>query len=364
MKSIGVKILVAVLVLVIIAAGVLLGIKFMNNKDNVNETEEQVEEAKKEPEIKEPQIFKGTDRPIAVMIDNHIQAMPQVGLNSAYLIYEIIVEGGQTRMMALYKGVDLEKIGPLRSSRHYFLDYALENDAIYVHWGWSPKAQSDISSLKVQNINGGFESSTAFWRDKEWQRTRDLEHTGVTSTKSILEVAKRKGYTTTSTKKSVLNYVGNEFELDSKIDAKEVTIPYSTSNTVKYEYDETTKRYTRYSRNKKQVDATTDEALTVKNIIITKCKNWSLNDGENKGRQDIGNVGTLEGYYITNGKAIKITAEKSSRTAQTVYKDLEGNEIKVNDGNTFIQICPIDSQIEIEPGEVATTETTTNTVNQ
>ena len=58
----------------------------------------------------------------------------------------------------------------------------------------------------------------------------------------------------------------------------------------------------------------------------------------------------IKGYYITNGKAIEITAEKSSRNAQTVYKDLEGNEIKVNDGNTFIQICPIDSDIEIEPG--------------
>lgn len=60
------------------------------------------------------------------MIDNHKGAWPQVGLNSAYSVYEIIVEGGETRLMALFKGVDLEKIGPVRSARHYFLDYALE----------------------------------------------------------------------------------------------------------------------------------------------------------------------------------------------------------------------------------------------
>lgn len=60
-------------------------------------------------------------------------------------------------------------------------------------------------------------------------------------------------------------------------------------------------------------------------------------------------------YYITNGKAIEITCEKTSRTAQTVYKDLQGNEIKVNDGKTFIQICPINAKVTIE-GENKTTE--------
>ena len=62
-------------------------------------------------------------------------------------------------------------------------------------------------------------------------------------------------------------------------------------------------------------------------------------------RIKVDNVGTRDGYYITNGKAIKIKCEKKSRTEQTVYKDLNGNEIKVNDGNTFIQICPIDAEV-------------------
>ena len=66
------------------------------------------------------------------------------------------------------------------------------------------------------------------------------------------------------------------------------------------------------------------------------------------GRQTLNNVKTLDGYYITNGKAIKIKCEKSSRSSQTVYKDLEGNEINVNDGKTFIQICPIEADVELE----------------
>ena len=360
MKNIGIKILVVVLVLLIIAAGVLLGIKLTKGKDNILQVGEDVNSDENNAtvvELKEPKIFKGTDRPIAVMIDNHKGAMPQAGLNDAYMVYEIIVEGGETRLMALFKGANLDKIGPVRSSRHYYLDYALENDAIYVHFGWSPQAQSDISKLNVNNINGISESSTSFWRVKD----KYAPHNAVTSTEKILEIAKRKGYATTSTKESVLNYVADPVELDSKIEAKAVTIPYSDSNTVQYTYDETTKRYVRYSRGTKQVDWDTNETVTTKNIIVVKCENWTLNDGDNKGRQTLDNVKTLKGYYITNGKAIEITAEKSTRSSQTVYKDLEGNEIEVNDGNTFIQICPINSNIKIEPGE---TQATQNTVNE
>lgn len=349
-QSIGIKVLIVILAVLIIVAAILLGMKVAKDKEQKGEivtgSKENEQVGTTVVEVKEPKIFQGNDRPIAVMIDNHKGAMPQGGLNDAYLVYEIIVEGGESRLMALFKGVDLEKIGPVRSARHYFLDYALENDAIYVHYGWSPQAQSDITKLGVNNINGITESESSFWRTKD----KYAPHNVATSTEKILEIANRKGYATTSNKDSVLNYVAEEINLESNREATTVTIPYSVSNEVRYEYDSVTKRYTRYSRDTKQVDWQTKETVTTKNIIIVKCENWTLKDGTDKGRQTLDNVKALKGYYITNGKAIEITAEKSSRNAQTVYKDLEGNEIKVNDGNTFIQICPIDSDIEIEPG--------------
>ena len=78
------------------------------------------------------------------------------------------------------------------------------------------------------------------------------------------------------------------------------------------------------------------------------CDNYTLQDSENKGRQGLKNIGTFDGYYITNGNAIPIKCTKTSRESQTVYKDLEGNEININDGNTFINICPTDANIVIE----------------
>ena len=356
------KFFVTILIILILVAGGYLAYKYLTENNiipNITEQEGQaiaedkdnaiVVELEKEPE-KTVQIFKGTERPIAVMIDNHSDAWPQAGLNDAYIVYEIIVEGGESRLMACFKGANLEKIGPIRSSRHYFLDYAMENSAIYVHYGWSPQAQSDISNFKVNNINGIVESSKDFWRVKD----KSAPHNAVTSTAKILELAQKKKYSTESNAPSVLNYVVDEVILEEGKPAEKVTIPYSTHHTVSYEYDPETQMYIRFARGKKQTNWGTGEAITTKNIIITKARNYTLNDSENKGRQGLSNTGTLDGYYITNGKYIPITCTKTSRTSQTEYKDLNGNEINVNDGRTFIQICPLDSKIVFEPEPIET----------
>ena len=108
---------------------------------------------KKEEPIKIVDV-NSNSRPFAVMINNNKAVWGyQAGLQDAYITYEMIVEGGITRLMALFKDKNVSRIASVRSSRHYYLDYALENDAIYAHIGWSPQAQSDISSLGVNAIN-------------------------------------------------------------------------------------------------------------------------------------------------------------------------------------------------------------------
>lgn len=355
MEKGGIKALIIILVILIIAAGGTLAYKISKDKENKNtETEvSKVEEQKKEKEV---QVFKGNERPIAVMIDNHSDAWPQAGLNKAYMVYEIVVEGGETRLMALFKGQDLDKIGPVRSARHYFIDYAMENDAIYVHFGQSPQAQSDIKKYSINDINGIAEDGTTFWRVKD----KVAPHNAVTSTEKLIQSAKNKKFRTTSKEKSVLNYSAEEVNLENGISANEITIPHSDLQTVKYKYDEDSKKYVRYARGKEQTDWETKESVETKNIIITLCDNYTLSDVENKGRQGLKNIGTFDGYYITNGKAIKIKCTKNARDEKTVYKDLQGNEIKVNDGNTFVNICPTNAKVQIEGNEETVNEQTVN----
>lgn len=339
---------IALLIIILIAILVFKVSKDKANKNIQQEPENQIVEENKveEPvaEEKKINIYNGDERPIAVMIDNHKGAWPQAGLNKAYMVYEIIVEGGETRLMPVFKGQKLSEIGPVRSSRHYFLDYALENDAIYVHYGWSPQAKRDISSLGVNNINGITYGKSQFWR----VTTKAAPHNVLTSTSSILSIAKNKGYSTNSTSSSILNYVSEDVNLENGINASTITIPYSTLHKAQYKYDTKTQRYIRYARGTIQKDYSTKETITTKNIIIEFVENSSLNDGTKKGRQTISNIGTYKGYYITNGKAIKINCTKSTRKAKTVYRDLSGNIINVNDGNTWVNICPKDAKVKIE----------------
>lgn len=321
------------------------------------EVKEKIKKKKEPVVVKKLQIFNidSKTRPIAVMINNHAQARPyHSGLDKAQIVYEFIVEGGITRMLAVFKDQNLDRIGPVRSSRHYYLDYAMENDAIYVHWGWSPQAEADIRRYGINNLNGLYDPG--FTRDKNLIGKINLEHTAITSTAGINNAIERKGYRTeykTDDVESelVLKYSVDEISLeppkpkteeevvdtDSMV-ANNITIPYSNYMTASYTYDATNKYYLRYINGVEHKDYITGEQYHFKNILILKVENHTI---DNYGRQTLSNVGSGDGYFITNGYARPIKWEKSSRESKTVYKYLDGSEVKVNDGNTFIQVEPI-----------------------
>ena len=277
-------------------------------------------------------------RPYAIMINNLGVARPlQSGLQDAMIIYEMIVEGGLTRYMAVFQDQNTERIGSIRSARHYFLDYALENDAIYVHHGNSPQAAADFKTLNIDRIS--VDASKTGWRDKSLNVS--TEHTLFTSIAKLNNGLgnKRK----TRNKDFLLNYSETPIDLSTKegaIKANNIEITYSGSVKSSYEYDESAQNYKRSVNGKAHTDYVTKKQYTFKNIITYQVSNTSLNDGSGKDRQTLDNIGSGEGYYITNGYAVPITWSKSSRSSQTVYKYKDGTEIDVNDGNTFIQIQP------------------------
>lgn len=334
---IGGKVAIILIILTIISAGSYYFLFSKNTKSPVDIKEDGKDEIVEEKKLK---IINedSTSRPLAIMINNHNQARPyHSGLQDAYIVYEAIVEGGITRMMAVFKDQSTEIIGSVRSSRHYFLDYALENDAIYVHFGWSPQAQSDISTLGVNNINGLYD--TCFWRNSALPI--DYEHKAFTSIEKIKTVIASRKYRTETNSKVLLEYEVDEININSSEDsivANNISVPYSSNYMVgSYTYDSSRKVYLRYANGIAHTDYVTKEQYNFKNIIVINVANSSI---DSYGRQTLSNIGTGNGYFITNGYARPITWEKASRTGQTAYKYLDGTEIKVNDGNTFIQIQP------------------------
>ncbi len=338
------KIFIILFLILVIIGGALVFI----NKDNIFKAKEKPEPT---PTVvpKEVQIVdvNSKTRPIAVMVNNLTTARKyHMGLQDAYLVYEIIAEGGISRFMAVYKDANVENIGSIRSSRAYFLDYALENDAIYVHWGGSPGALEDIPKLGIDNIDGRYYENKYFVRKK---LNIAYEHTGYSNTQMLNEGIDKLGYRKTTSKGLLLNYTAEENDL-SKIEgakvANNVEIPYSNYVTTSYKYDAENKVYKRYVNDEPHVDYATKKQYTVKNIITYKVYNDTISD-DKKGRQELQNIGKGDGYFISEGYAVPITWEKKARSSQTVYRYLNGEEIVVNDGNTFIQIEPSNKNLTI-----------------
>lgn len=344
-------ILWSVLVVLLIALVVLFFVFGTGKKNLVDKQEEEVKteepETTPEPEVPKVQIIDldSKSRNVAVMINNIRTVWGyQSGLQDAYLIYEMIVEGGYTRLMAIYKDKMPERIGSVRSARPYYLDYALENDALYIHFGGSDQALRDVRTLGIQNINFLYDSG--FWRDRSLGLA--TEHTAFTSMENINQQVAKKGYRTTTETSPVFHYSAVEVDLSAHgtvIPANRVYIDYSGSRNTSFDYDPVNKVYYRSQNGVAHKDYITGNQYTTKNIITYQVRNYSL---DSYGRQALDNIGSGKGYYITNGQAVEITWEKKSRGEKTIYRYMDGTEIELNDGNTYVEIQPLGRTLTIE----------------
>lgn len=355
--SVGKKITILVVLLVIIMGAVAAYVIIADplnliNKEAKNEGTTSEQQEPIEPEDTSIKIVntETTTRPYAVVINNTPVAVKvQTGLNKAFLVYEIPTEGNTSRLMALYKDVpDDITLGTIRSSRHDFVDWALESDAIFVHFGWSHYAEDDEQRGSINYINGLFDDG--FWRDNPERLA--TEHTAYTSTGKIKEVAQNKGFRLESESAEdtiLLNYSHDNIDLSTKegaMAANSIRLSYDgMQNVTTFVYDSETGMYTRQEHGEDCVDHETGETVTTKNIIIEKL-NYSV--CEDPKYWDLTTTGSGEGYYITNGYAVPITWSKSSRSEKTVFTYEDGTEIDVNDGRTYIEIQTTRQETNIE----------------
>lgn len=277
-------------------------------------------------------------RPVAAMIDNQgDRVLPQGGIAQAQIVYEILVEYNITRYMAVFWGNIPEMVGPVRSSRHYFLDYVLEHDAIYTHAGGSTYAYNDIPKLKIQNIDYQVHGS-AFWDltndPKNWQDS-------YTSKERIEKFITDKKYRAEPKKTFFFTYNDDFLAPQGGADAEDVFIKFASkdSSTCGFIFEPETKLYLRTRMGKPHIDRNTQEQVKTTNIIIVKMSSPVIK-GDTYGRRNLNNIGSGEGFYITGGKSIPIKWSKTARDAQTEYTAVDGKPLVLNRGQTWIEIVP------------------------
>lgn len=270
-------------------------------------------------------------RPMAVMLDNQSKARPQAGLDQAEIVYEMLAEGWITRYMAIFLIHEPETIGPVRSARPYFIDKALEYDALYVHVGGSPQAFADIKKLKVADIDAMSSGGSTFWRKSH----KKAPHNMYTSANALRRAAQSSNYKKTGDFESLLFHEEDKSMGGSP--ASYVEIPYYKDYHPSFQYNAQEQKYYRFINGQPHLDEVSKAHLYAKNIIIQRCNTKII---DSVGRLEIEVTGKGTGYYLTNGEMVEITWEKESRRARTKYYDANGEEIRLNPGTTWIEVIP------------------------
>ena len=288
-------------------------------------------------------------RSMAVMIPNNKPAMPQYGISRASIIYEAPVEGRITRLMAFFEDYDdLDHIGPVRSSRDYYVYEAMGLDAIYCNWGLAiPYVEDLLKSDQVDNISQALTgihnpSSEAFTRlDRPGYKD---EYRGYMLIDGYNKAVERHGYDKEydSDFQGAFLFAndGHRAEYADKPSAVKVYPGGSNSNSGGYgnarpwfEYNEEDGLYYRYQYDGKQIDEMNNEQLTVSNIVFKVC------DGLVRDNNDylfFTTYGSNEAYVFTNGRVIKGTWSRDNADERTRYFDESGNEIVFNQGKTLV----------------------------
>ena len=314
-------------------------------------------------------------RPLAIMVPNNPPAMPQYGLSRASIVYEAPVEGRITRLMCVVEDYDdLKYIGPIRSSRDYYIYEAMALDAIYCNWGLAvPYVQDLINSDRVDNISQsvtGISSpySAAFARRKDrksggyateftaymWispASTSDGKDAPDDSVQGYIKGVESKGYGKTYAESGRFAKIGRDpaayqfaddclYTYDQYPNATKICPGGSQSNKGGYGQNNATFTYNpddglyyRSQYGSAQIDELTGKQVAVTNVIFKVCHGEVRDDHDYLA---FGVHGTGEAYVFTGGKMIKATWKHDSDYDANHFYDENGNEIVLNQGHTWL----------------------------
>lgn len=317
-------------------------------------------------------------RPLTIMVENHQEARPQSGILRADVVYEAVAEGGITRFMAVFYCDAVAKeeiIGPVRSARTYFLDWASEyGPGLYAHVGGAHcdsetgegcqnggKADalgqiSDYGWAGGNDLNQFSIGFPTFWRDYERiGHTVATEHTMYTTTEKLWAVGKKRDWTNESPEGEDWQeeFESWQFKEDAEDSDRGETDKIEfvfweghSEYKVLWEYDKENNFYKRFNGDKEHKDLNYDQQLTVKNIAVLSMAESPANDGYPGNIHLLyQTIGEGKAWFFVDGKAVDGKWSKRSRTARTKFFDTKGREIVFNMGKIWVEIVPAGTKI-------------------
>ena len=275
--------------------------------------------------------------PVAVMIDNDPNARPQRGLAQGNIVYEAKAESGITRYLAIFAASSsATNIGPVRSARPYYLDWAEGYGALYAHVGGSPETLSRIKSENVPDINE-FYQGQYFWRADDYV----APHNVFTSFENLNKYLAKMNIKDSNYDSWLYK---DEAESATRASSSNIIINFSINDfLVNWKYDAAKNEYARYLAGAEHKDADGTPILT-KNIIIMKVK-AKIIDAEL--RREMTTVGEGKAWYCLDGVCEQGSWKKEDRTKREKIYNSNKEEIKFNAGTTWIEVIQDEGQVSI-----------------
>lgn len=282
-------------------------------------------------------------RPVAVMVSNIKDSLPQWGISEADLVYEAVTEGGITRLMCMYADPDaVPKVGPVRSVREYYPQFSEPFHALFVHFGGSTTGYDALSEYKIEDIDGMAFSGTAFLQDQgKVSSGISREHTFYTSTELLEPAISKKGFSMSHSCPSAFHFVEpGETAALSDGSADRATVRFSGYTTAVFEYDQSSGKYLKSQYGQAHIDANNQQRVAVDNVVILYAPTSKIGDTYLT-RYDLTSG---EGYYLSKGKVQELNWSKGTYNAMFKLTDSEGGAVSFNPGKTWVCVVPNDQK--------------------
>ena len=275
-----------------------------------------------------------TSRPIAITINNHPDARPQSGISKADIVYEMLVEGDATRLLAIFQSNLPEKIGPVRSARDYFIQLAKGFDSLYIAHGYSPEAHQMLKSGVVDHINGMQYDGIYFNRSTN----RKAPHNSYITAKNIALATEKLNISLENDKNVDYTFYTDEDSVKMGNKANKIYMNYFSQNSSYssiYSYDAESKKYYKSSPQGNTVDELVDEQVAISNVLFFETTHKVI---DTEGRRDITLTGGGNAYVFQHGQMREVKWTNNNGLIYAVEQD--GSKVPLVPGNTWIHFVP------------------------
>lgn len=289
-------------------------------------------------------------RVVAVMLNNHIKAMPQFGNGQADVLFEVLAEGGITRCMGLYSDVGkVPKIGSVRSARKYFVDLALGYNSVYIHFGGSGEANNYIAETKIPDFNGMVAGAYVFQDKDRLNSGYASEHTWFVKGEKVVQFAADKGIDmTTGTGRDY----GFRFDdnVISGAPANKLEVYFNMGGTpgkytkhTDFAYNANEKAYFASQHGGEYVDANSGDTISFGNVMVLYAASRVQSDGK---LLTVETVGSGTGLYASMGQVVPIRWSRENSQSPLTYTLEDGSELTFHPGSTYIGIVPTNATVK------------------